>query len=228
MLQGSQGSGLWGFFNVEAPRINSSAHPPGYLQAGPRGPSLVSACVRWRCAPLSERMVDSLPQTGRQPPEEAHGPGNGQKGQPVRAQRQCPPPICRASQGPRAALVPPERTPRDKHHLSELTSSPSERRSPITSLGAIETPCAFISCSQGRICRAARGQAAPSSGGESSPVSRSHCWAHLRPARRMPDLEATLEAEDRFLFCKPAHQCATECYLALMSSSDTCYYVDEP
>ena len=43
---------------------------------------------------------------------------------------------------------------------------------------------------------------APSTGGESSPVSRSHCH-DLRPGPSdAPDLEATLEAEDRFLFCK--------------------------
>ena len=94
------------FSNVDAPRTNS---PAPILQAASRPVSLWPiACLPVLCEMrfcLSGGSY-SLPQPGHSAAEEVTGPGNGQKGQLARAQRQYPPPICCASRGPRAVLFP--------------------------------------------------------------------------------------------------------------------------
>ena len=106
MPQGSQGSGLWGFFKCGSPE-NKQFCP--ILQGTSRPvPSWPIACLPVLCEMrfCLSGWSYSLPQPGHSAAEEVTGPGNGQKGQLARAQRQYPSPIHCASRGPRAALFP--------------------------------------------------------------------------------------------------------------------------
>ena len=118
--------------------------------------------------------------------------------------------------GLQSCAVPPERTPRDKHHLSELTSPPSERRSPITSLGAIRKLHVLLLVALRADMRSGPGSGWLLAQEESPAQCQGHTAMTCAPARRMPlTLRPPWRLRIAFCFVKPACLCATECYLAL-------------